>query len=388
MECTPRHNTVDCPTLFWAAMPGNEADFPAEESYYTFIEQAVCFFTGETNYRSSLSPFGIKMVDRLTGKPLHLDISDLPMKRGTITNRNKFILGPSGSGKSFFTNHLTRQYYEQGTHIVLIDTGNSYQGLCEMIRRKTGGKDGIYFTYTDETPIAFNPFYTDDKVFDIEKRESIKTLLLTLWKKDTEPATRAEEVALSNAVSLYIERIKRDNSVEPSFNTFYEFVKTDYRAVLDAISALRDPELSPQEQTLACLEILYPDWKRLPDLSAAAQAAMVFINCGKSVEAAVPKPALVDWDTDAAIMAPAVDKVLGYSCRRCTYLHWWEFIGAFGCIGDGQFAQVVSIRNKRLHGKKLDKAEQEFVRNNPDLVTLPKHKLTSAEEEFFKSLGV
>ena len=233
MECTPRHNTVDCPTLFWAAIPGNEADFPAEESFYTFTEQAVCFFTEETNYRSSPSPFGIKMVDRLTGKPLHLDISDLPMKKGVITNRNKFILGPSGSGKSFFTNHLTRQYYEQGTHIVLIDTGNSYQGLCEMIRRKTAGEDGIYFTYTDETPIAFNPFYTDDKVFDIEKRESIKTLLLTLWKKDTEPATRAEEVALSNAVALYIERIKRDADIVPSFNTFYEFVKSDYRAVLE-----------------------------------------------------------------------------------------------------------------------------------------------------------
>lgn len=111
-------------------------------------------------------------------------------------------------------------------------------------------------------------------------------------------------------------------------------------------------------------------------------------DAGYTVDGVVPKPTLVDWDTDAAIMAPAVDKVLGYSCRRCAYLHWWEFIGAFGCIGDGQFAQVVSIRNKRLHGKKLDKAEQEFVRSNPDLVTLPKHKLTSAEEEFFKSLGV
>ena len=229
----PRHNTVDCPALFWAGIPGNEADFPSEESFYTFIEQAVCFFTEETNYRSSLSPFGIKMVDRLTGKPLHLDISDLPMKRGIITNRNKFVLGPSGSGKSFFTNHMTRQYYEQGTHIVLIDTGNSYQGLCEMINRKTGGEDGIYFTYTDENPIAFNPFYTDDKVFDIEKRESIKTLLLTLWKKDNEPATRSEEVALSNAVSLYIERIKTDAEIEPSFNTFYEFVQRDYRAILD-----------------------------------------------------------------------------------------------------------------------------------------------------------
>ena len=62
MECVPRHNTIDCPTLYWAAIPGNAADFPAEESFHTFIEQAVCLFTEETNYRSSLSPFGIKMV--------------------------------------------------------------------------------------------------------------------------------------------------------------------------------------------------------------------------------------------------------------------------------------------------------------------------------------
>ena len=96
MECKPRHNTVDTPTLFWAGIPGNAADFPAEESFYTFIEQAVCFFAEETNYKNSPSPFGIKMVDRLTGKPLHVDISDLPMKKGITTNRNKFVLGPSG----------------------------------------------------------------------------------------------------------------------------------------------------------------------------------------------------------------------------------------------------------------------------------------------------
>ena len=233
MECTPRHNTVDCPTLFWAGIPGNEADFPSEESFYTFIEQSVCLFTEETNYRDSVSPFGMKMVDRLTGKPLHLDISDLPMKRGVTTNRNKFVLGPSGSGKSFFMNHFVRQYHEQGSHIVIVDTGNSYQGLCEMINRKTHGEDGIYYTYTDENPISFNPFFTEDKVFDIEKRESIKTLLLTLWKKDNEPATRAEEVALSNAVSLYINRIREDESIKPSFNSFYEFVRTEYRTQLE-----------------------------------------------------------------------------------------------------------------------------------------------------------
>jgi hypothetical protein len=287
MECKPRHNTVDTPTLFWAAIPGNAADFPAEESFYTFIEQALCFFIGETNYKSSPSPFGIRMVDRLTGKPLHVDISDLPMKRGVITNRNKFILGPSGSGKSFFTNHLVRQYYEQGTHILLVDTGHSYEGLCSLINAKTHGEDGIYFTYTEENPIAFNPFYTEDGVFDIEKKESIKTLILTLWKRDDEPPTRAEEVALSNAVNLFLEKIKggsvggmRSGAVKPdiggmrpdageqgiegmgsgvaepgvggvrsgieesgiaghsvagpSFNTFYEFIRDEYVEVLAA----------------------------------------------------------------------------------------------------------------------------------------------------------
>ena len=232
MECRPRHNTVDVATLYWAGMPGNAGDFPAEESFYTFTEPALCFFTEETNYQSSPSPFGIKMADRLTGKPIHLDISDLPMKKGIITNRNKFILGPSGSGKSFFTNHMVRQYYEQGAHVLLVDTGNSYQGLCELIKGKTKGKDGVYFTYTEDNPIAFNPFYTDDGIFDIEKRESIKTLILTLWKRDDEPPTRSEEVALSNAVSGYIDRIKQSGEY-PSFNGFYEYVKGDYKKVLE-----------------------------------------------------------------------------------------------------------------------------------------------------------
>ena len=230
MGCMPRHNTIDCPTLFWSAMPGNEADFPAEESFYTFIEPAVCFFTAETNYRNSLSPFGIKMVDRLTGKPIHLDISDEPMKRGITTNRNKFILGPSGSGKSFFTNHLVRQYYEQGAHILLIDTGNSYEGLCNLIHNKTHGEDGIYYTYTEEKPISFNPFFTDDGVFDVEKKDSIKTLLLTLWKSEDDRVTKTESGELGSALSMFLEKMKRDKNIVPCFNSFYEFMRDDYRA--------------------------------------------------------------------------------------------------------------------------------------------------------------
>ena len=233
MECTPRYNTVDTPVLYWAGIPGNAGDFPAEESFYTFLEQAVCLFAGETNYRNSPSPFGIRMADRQNGIPVHVDISDLPMKRGIITNRNKFILGPSGSGKSFFTNHLVRNYYEQGTHILLVDTGNSYQGLCRMIHDRTRGEDGIYITYEEDNPISFNPFYTDSGQFDVEKRESIKTLILTLWKREDEAPTRAEEVALSGAVNAYIRKISGDRSVRPDFNGFYEFVSVDYRRMIE-----------------------------------------------------------------------------------------------------------------------------------------------------------
>ena len=233
MGCKPRHNTVDAPTLYWAGIPGGEGDFPAEESFHTFIEQAACLFIGETNYASSLSPFGIKMADRLSGRPIHLDISDEPMKRGTTTNRNKFILGPSGSGKSFFTNHLVRNYYEQGAHILLVDTGNSYKGLCRLIHERTRGEDGIYITYEEDRPITFNPFYSEDRQFDVEKRESIKTLILTLWKREDELPKRSEEVALSGAVNAYIRRITENPELRPDFNGFYEFVRDDYRRMME-----------------------------------------------------------------------------------------------------------------------------------------------------------
>jgi conjugation system TraG family ATPase len=243
MECKPRHNMVDASTLYWAGMPGNAADFPSEESFYTFIEPALCFFTEETNYHSSPSPFGIKMVDRVSGKPIHLDISDLPMKKGIITNRNKFVLGPSGSGKSFFMNHMVRQYYEQGTHILLVDTGNSYQGLCNLINRKTKGEDGVYFTYTEENPISFNPFFTDDNLFDVEKKDSIKTLLLTLWKSEDDRTSKTESGELGSAVNAYIQQIQSDKNVVPCFNTFYEFMRDDYRQELDG----REIKVSKQD---------------------------------------------------------------------------------------------------------------------------------------------
>lgn len=165
-------------------------------------------------------------------------------------------------------------------------------------------------------------------------------------------------------------------------------IRSDYRAVLDALAALNDPELSTREQYAALLAILYPDWQELPDTTEALNAAFVFINGGEPIpENQTPRPALVDWERDAGIIAPAVDKVLGKSCRQMPYLHWWEFIGAYQNIGKGLFFDIVGLRAKKARGAKLDKEERRFIKENPQFFT-KKQELTSAEEEFLKSLGV
>ncbi|KAA5548116.1 TraG family conjugative transposon ATPase [Adhaeribacter rhizoryzae] len=228
LDTAAKQETVGAPQIFWAGIPGNEADFPMNDTFDTFAEQATCFLNLETSYQSSLSPVGIRLGDRLTGRPLHVDLSDEPVKNGICTNRNKFILGPSGSGKSFFTNHLVRSYYEQGTHIVLVDVGHSYKGLCDLVK-------GYYFTYSEQHPIRFNPFFIGPgDNLDTEKKESIKSLLLALWKKDHETFARSEYVALSNALQLYYEWLPKEEQIFPGFNSFYEFLRDQFTKTLAA----------------------------------------------------------------------------------------------------------------------------------------------------------
>lgn len=224
IDCVPKIETVGAPQLYWAGIPGNAADLPQNETFLTFAEQASCFLHSETGYRSASGSFGVRLGDRISGKPLLVDLSDEPMQKGVITNRNKFILGPSGSGKSFLTNHILRSYYEQGTHIVLVDVGHSYKGLCDLV-------NGYYFTYSETSPIAFNPFYVgDERMPDSEKKESIKTLLVALWKKEDEHFSRSEYVALSNALQCYYEK----QVDERSFNSFYDFLTTEFTSTIQA----------------------------------------------------------------------------------------------------------------------------------------------------------
>jgi conjugation system TraG family ATPase len=225
-DARAKEETVGAPQIFWAGIPGNAADFPMNDTFDTFAAQACCFLNLETAYRSSSSPIGIRLGDRQTGRPLHVDISDEPIRKGICTNRNKFILGPTGSGKSFFTNHMLRSYYEQGAHIVLVDVGHSYKGLCQLVH-------GYYFTYEENNPIRFNPFHisSGDRL-DTERKESLKSLLMSLWKKEDEHLNRAEYVALSGALTGYYQYLSKHKRFFACFDTFYEYVRDEYAKVL------------------------------------------------------------------------------------------------------------------------------------------------------------
>ncbi len=220
MEAATKLETAGAAQIWWAGIPGNGGDFPMNDTFDTFAEQACCFIQVDTNYRSDPPESGIRFCDRLTGKPVYADLFDLPRTTyGWTSNMGLLCCGTSGGGKSMTLNHLLKSLYNQGAHAVVVDIGGSYKGLCELV-------GGYYFTYTEENPIRFNPFYLPEGVtLDTEKKESLKALLVSLWKRENETFNRAEYVALSNALSGYYDFLKTHPDVFPCFNSFYEYLE-------------------------------------------------------------------------------------------------------------------------------------------------------------------
>lgn len=226
IDAVAKQEVSGAPQQFWACMPGNAGDFPSNDCFDSFAEQACCFVALETNYHSDPPADGIRFCDRLNGRPVYLDMFDAPRKAGITSNMGMLVCGTSGGGKSMTVNHILHSLYEQGAHCVTVDIGGSYKGLCELVR-------GYYFTYEEQDPIRFNPFYLPPGDFmDSEKKESLKALLVTLWKQESESFNRSEYVALSNALSGYYDYLKTTPDVFPCFNTFYEYLQTNYLEVL------------------------------------------------------------------------------------------------------------------------------------------------------------
>lgn len=164
-------------------------------------------------------------------------------------------------------------------------------------------------------------------------------------------------------------------------------IREDFRAVLDILEAFEDNSLSDSEKTKVMIEILYyPVIPPPQHLNEAAERALWFIDCGIGQEP-VPKPKTMNWTQDAAIIFPAINKIAGFEVRGNKAIHWWTFYGWFMEISDGLFSQVLAIRQKISKGKKLEKWEQEFLKNNRNLCELESLENSAAEEyDFFAGL--
>lgn len=156
-------------------------------------------------------------------------------------------------------------------------------------------------------------------------------------------------------------------------------IRTDFRAILDILKYFSDPEYEDVRWDI-CLDILYEDYGDMPYRlrQEAAEKAIDFIDMGMKDDGR-RKPHSMDWEQDAPIYIPALNRVLGKEIRSVAYLHWWTFLGAYMEIGECLFSQVLNIRQKKMSGKKLEKWEQKFYRDNKELVDLKK-KYTEAEK--------
>ncbi|GAB0483105.1 DUF87 domain-containing protein [Alistipes indistinctus] len=182
--------------LFVGSFPGNCYSLSEEyDRFLTLSDAAMCLMYKERIQHSEDTPLKIYYTDR-QGVPVAIDITGKEGKVKLTDNSNFFVLGPSGSGKSFGVNTLVRQLHQQGTDVVMVDTGNSYEGLCEYF----GGK---YISYTEEKPITMNPFRINRQELNLEKVGFLKNLVLLIWKGTQGTASKTEERLVEQVITEY-----------------------------------------------------------------------------------------------------------------------------------------------------------------------------------------
>ena len=203
--------------LFVNSFPGNCYSTNQEyDRFLTLSDAAACLMYKERIQHSEETPLKIYYTDR-QGVPVAIDISGKEGKNKITDNSNFFCLGPSGSGKSFHMNSVVRQMWEQNTDVVMVDTGNSYEGLCEYV----GGK---YISYTDEHPITMNPFAIKREELNIEKIGFLKNLVMLIWKGTQGEVTKTEDRLIEQVITEYFDEYFMKKQIENlSFNTFYEY---------------------------------------------------------------------------------------------------------------------------------------------------------------------
>ena len=202
--------------LFVGSFPGNCYSLsPDYDRFLTLGDAAACLMYKERTVRSEDTPLKIWYTDR-QGVPVAIDISGKEGREKITDNANFFCLGPSGSGKSFHMNSVVRQMWEQDTDIVMVDTGNSYEGLCEY----AGGK---YISYTEEHPITMNPFRITRAEYNIEKVGFLRNLVMLIWKGTAGEVSKTEDKLIEQVITEYYDNHFAGRIDTLCFNSFYEF---------------------------------------------------------------------------------------------------------------------------------------------------------------------
>ena len=182
--------------LFVNSFPGNCYGMSEDyDRFLTLSDAAMCLLYKENIQHSENTPLKICYTDR-QGVPVAIDITGKEGQNKLTDNSNFFCLGPSGSGKSFHMNSVVRQLWEQNTDVVMVDTGNSYEGLCEYV----GGK---YISYTEEKPITMNPFRIKREELNVEKTGFLKNLILLIWKGSQATITKTEDRLIDQVITEY-----------------------------------------------------------------------------------------------------------------------------------------------------------------------------------------
>ena len=162
-------------------------------------------------------------------------------------------------------------------------------------------------------------------------------------------------------------------------------IRTDFRAIIDILIAMNDPELDKQAKAVVMLQILFEDWQSIPP--ECLEKASEFIDCGQlDDDPNKPKPRLMDWEQDGDMIVPAVNKVTGKEIRSVPYMHWWTFFGYFMESGECLFNTVVGIRSKKAKGEKLDKWEKKFYQENKNIIDI-KTRLSEEEQAYKDALN-
>lgn len=229
---TPVRDTANAPAQFWTSIPGNESGLAFSEYMTMEMQSSLCLNLYD-GFDTGIADGVLKMSDCIRLVPQRFDIQEKALDHGLIENYNVFLLGPSGSGKSFFMNKYLRCCYVAGQHCFLIDVDDSYRALCHIIKEESDGKDGTYYTFEKGKPISFNPFRNVKRFSqaDSEAMNFLFTLMVTLWKNGKVEISSSAEKYVRESISAFLRQWQEmpgqagHDGRDPVFNDYFEFVR-------------------------------------------------------------------------------------------------------------------------------------------------------------------